>query len=54
MVHFRLAITNRRAEQAENLARRNAVLGKGRMGSALMGSLEIASCLTGGLFGYSR
>ena len=31
-----------------------SVLGKGQMGSALMGSLQISSFLTEGLFGYSR
>ena len=30
------------------------VLGKGQMGSALMGSLQISCFLTEGLFGYSR
>ena len=30
------------------------MLGKGQMGSALMGSLQILCFLTEGLFGYSR
>ena len=29
-------------------------IGKGRMGSALMGSLQVSCFLTEGLFGYSR
>ena len=31
-----------------------AEFGKGQMGSALMGSLQISCFLTEGLFGYSR
>ena len=31
-----------------------ALFGKGQMGSALMGSLQISSFLTEGLLGYSR
>ena len=32
----------------------NNKVGKGQMGSALMGSLQISCSLTEGLFGYSR
>ena len=31
-----------------------SILGKGQMGSALMGSLQTSCFLTEGLFGYSR
>ena len=40
--------------EAKEMAKKEAPLGKGQMGSALMGPLQISCFLTEGLFGYSR